>query len=118
MKERVQKAEESKARSRKKFPTIEELKRKASSAKVDNDKDWKHIDEATAEKQDDMDTLRRAGFWRTMPAKDLKEQLKKVFPDLWKDEHNTATKKHLLEAVLLPHLKIMERELEEIDDPY
>ena len=81
MKERVQKAEERKARSKKKFPTIEELRMKASNTKVDNDKTWKHIDEATAEKHEDIDTLRRAGTWRTMPAKDLKEQMEKVFPN-------------------------------------
>ena len=117
MKERVQDAEETKVRSRKKFPSIEELKTKASNTQVDNDRIWNHIDEGRAEMQEDIDTLRRAGFWRTIPAKDLKEQVQKVFPSLWKDEYQNATKKKLLE-IIIPHLRDMETELQARDDFY
>ena len=79
MKERFQKADERKARSRKKFPSLEELRLKASNTQVDNDKTWEYIDEATAKKQDDIDPSRRATFWRIMPAKGLKEQVEKYF---------------------------------------
>ena len=118
MKERVQDAEERKARSRKVFPSIEELKTKAANTQVDNDRIWNHIDEARAEMQEDIDTLRKASFWRSIPAKDIKEQVQKVFPSLWKDEYHDATKKRLIEIILLPYLRDMETELQAMDDLY
>ena len=109
-KERVQKAEERKARSRKNFPSIEELRQNASDTQVDNDKTWKYIDEATAKKQDFIDTVMKVTFWRNMPAKNVfKEQVKKVFPILWKDEYSDkkVKKQKLLYDVLVPYLKNM-----------
>ena len=38
-----------------------------------------------------------------MPVEILKQQIKKVFPSLWKEEYKQATKKHLLE-VIIPQL--------------
>ena len=49
-------------------------------------------------------------FWRNMPAKNVfKEQVKKVFPILWKDEYSDkkVKKQKLLYDVLVPYLKNM-----------
>ena len=49
-------------------------------------------------------------FWRNMPAKNVfKEQVKKVFPILWKDEYSDkkVKKQKLLDDVLVPYLKNM-----------
>ena len=93
-KERVQKAEERKARSRKNFPSIEELRQNASDTQVDNDKTWKYIDEATTKKQDFINTVMKVTFWRNMPAKNVfKEQMKKVFPIFLKDEYSDKESK-------------------------
>ena len=50
------------------------------------------FDEATAEKQDFIDTVMKVKFWRNMPAKNVfKEQVKKYF--LFCGKMNTVTRK-------------------------
>jgi hypothetical protein len=99
--ERIEHAIEKKQRSRTIFPTIEEFKGKALEAKVDNDVDWKYVDEETMMKRhEDMDKLRRIGFWRIVPAKILKQEVEKVFPVLWKEEYKSLkTKKELISLI-------------------
>ena len=93
MEERVQHAEERKVRRRAQFPSIEDLKEKAKTAQVDNDKTWKHVDEETAENQQFLEAFWRSSTWSGMRKADLAEQMKKVFGDLWDDEKcNQLTK--------------------------
>ena len=88
-------------RRRAQFPSIEDLKEKAKTAQVDNDKTWKHVDEETAENQQFLEAFWRSSTWNGMRKADLVEQMKKVFEDLWDDEKcNQLTKQKLVEMVM------------------
>jgi hypothetical protein len=91
---------EMKQRSRTIFPTIEELERKASEAKVDNDVDRKYVDVETMERKADVDKLRRIGFWRSCLQKFSITASREFFPSLWKEEYKSLkTKKELISLI-------------------
>ena len=71
MRLKVQHAEGRRTRRRAQFPSIEELMEKASTAKVDNDQNWKDIDEETAENQEFLEALLRTSTWSAMKKADL-----------------------------------------------
>ena len=101
MVQKVQHAEERKGRKGTQFPSIEELKEKAKTAQVDNDKTWKHVDEETAENQQFLEAFWRSSTWSGMRKADLVEQMKKVFENLWDDQKcNQLTKQKLVEMVV------------------
>ena len=60
MVQKVQHAEERKARRKAQFPSIEALKEKAKTAQVDNDKTWKDVDEETVENQKFLEAIQKA----------------------------------------------------------
>ena len=100
-----------KRRGNKRYPTIEDFRVSAKENGVNNDKIWESIDEATKEKRDNLDKLRKITFWRTVPAGQIKMDVKNVLPGFWKQECGSMTKTRLIELIKT-YLNVVESSLE------
>jgi len=107
-KQRLDNAKERKARSRKSFPTIDELRQSAQVRGVDNDQNWEYVDEGTKEKRAELDQLSRKSFWDKIPASLIGEEMMRVLPRLPSTEYTGLTTKAQHLVVVKNHLtKIM-----------
>ena len=111
-KERVERAVERKSRSNIQFPSVHQLMETASKTKVDNDEDWKIVDDKEAQLIQFKNDVRKISFWKKMRKEVLIQQMKKVFPMLWKPEHQHSNKK-VLDEIIAKHLK----RLNSLQDP-
>ena len=97
---RMRIAEDRKGTTRKPFKTLEQYKQSAMESSVDNDHVWESIDEETKEKRADLEKLSKMTLWHSVPAGDIRSEVKKVLPKLWTPEfEKLKTKKLVIERI-------------------